>query len=56
MDIITALFLAVLGPCQFEDSTNCVWIASDSGNAIGSSFIDIDGTVYYSEDVDSFER
>lgn len=56
MDIITSLFLAVLGPCHSEDSTNCVWIASESGNDIGTSFIDIDGTVYYSEDVDSFER
>ena len=56
MDIITALFLAILGPCQFEDSTNCVWIASDSGNDIGTSFIDIEGTAYYIETVDSNER
>lgn len=56
MDIITALFLTILGPCQFEDSTNCVWIAPDSGNDIGSSFIDIEGTAYYIEAVDSYER
>ena len=56
MDIIAALFLAVLGPCQFEDSTNCVWIAPDSGNGIGSSFIDIEGTAYYLQAVDSYER
>ena len=54
MDIIAALFLTVLGPCQFEDSTNCVWIAPDSGNGIGSSFVD--GTAYYLQAVDSYER
>ena len=56
MDIIAALFLAVLGPCQFEDSTNCVWIASDSGNDIGTSFIDIEGTAFHLQAVDSNER
>ena len=56
MDIIAALFLAVLGPCQLEDSTNCVWIAPESGNGIGSSFVDIDGTAFHLQAVDSNER
>lgn len=34
-------------PCQFEDSTNCIWIAPDSGNGIGQSFVDIFGVTLY---------
>ena len=56
MDIIAALFLAVLGPCQLEDSTNCVRIASDSGNGVGSSFVDIEGIAFHLQAVDSYER
>lgn len=38
---------ALLGPCEYEDSPNCVWDASTEGNGVGSSFFDINGTVYY---------
>ena len=34
-------------PCEFEDSTNCHWIASDHGNGMGESFIDIMGMTIY---------
>lgn len=37
--------------CEFEDSTNCVWNAQEEGNGVGESFVDIDGTAHYVEDV-----
>lgn len=55
MDSITALFPTILSPCHSEDSTNCVWIAPESGNGIGSSFADIDGTAFHLQAVDSYE-
>lgn len=39
-----------LGACEFEDSTDCIWNAQEQGNGIGESFIDIDGSVHYTED------
>jgi len=36
-----------LPDCEYEDSSDCRWVASESGNGEGQSFIDIDGTVYY---------
>ena len=36
--------------CEFEDSTNCVWDAENSGNGTGQSFVDIDGSVHYVTD------
>lgn len=35
--------------CATEDSTDCVWDASNRGNNTGTSFVNIDGTTYYSE-------
>lgn len=36
--------------CEFEDSTNCFWNATEQGNGLGQSFIDIDGVAYYLSD------
>lgn len=36
-----------LAPCEFEDSANCYWDASERGNGKGDSFVDVDGTAYY---------
>ena len=36
-----------LAPCEFEDSANCYWDASERGNGQGDSFVDVDGTAYY---------
>jgi hypothetical protein len=33
--------------CSTEESTNCFWDATNSGNGSGQSFIDVDGTPYY---------
>ncbi|WP_217181589.1 hypothetical protein [Streptomyces sp. AC495_CC817] len=33
-----------LDPCPTEDSTNCFWDATQSGNALGESFFNYDGT------------
>lgn len=43
--------METMAPCPLEDSTNCYWDASSSGNGVGSSFIDIDGTAYYAKTV-----
>lgn len=34
-------------PCEFEDSANCIWIASEAGNGEGVSFYDVAGEVFY---------
>lgn len=39
--MILALLLT-LSPCQYEDSSNCYWNASVSGNKIGQSFVNIE--------------
>ena len=39
----------ILGPCPTEDSANCYWDATVSGNGQGTSFVDIDGVAYYPE-------
>ena len=36
----------VLTPCQYEDSTDCYWQAQRTGNGIGRSFVDVNGTIY----------
>lgn len=48
--IITLIALALapfLPACEYEDSTNCTWSASEQGNGIGASYVDIAGTAYY---------
>lgn len=43
-----ALFLALFMPqCAAEDSHNCYWDAAHRGNGLGTSFVDIGGTVVY---------
>lgn len=43
-----ALALAPLLPaCEFEDSTFCTWTATEQGNGIGASYVDIGGVAYY---------
>ncbi len=37
--------------CELEDSPNCYWDASSAGNGVGHSFIDVDGFVFYADDV-----
>jgi len=44
--LLVALAL-IMPPCATEDSVNCHWDASASGNGVGSSFIDVNGTAYY---------
>lgn len=36
--------------CEYEDSTDCIWDAENQGNGEGHSFVDIDGSVYYTDD------
>jgi murein DD-endopeptidase MepM/ murein hydrolase activator NlpD len=40
-----------LAPCEYEDSTGCVWDAGTSGNGVGNSFVALDEngttTLYY---------
>lgn len=36
-------------PCPTEDSMNCYWDATLSGNGEGRSFLDIDGLAYYAD-------
>lgn len=47
LSIILALAAAVLPACADESATNCYWDASTQGNGIGVSFVDINGTAYY---------
>jgi hypothetical protein len=35
-----------LGACVTEDSTDCYWDAQTRGNGMGTSFVNIGGTVY----------
>jgi hypothetical protein len=37
-------------PCAQEDSDNCYWDAEEQGNGEGTSFVAIDGNVYYGEE------
>lgn len=45
MSWILMFLLAVLPPCQTEDSTWCGWDAKSLGNGQGSSFVDLGGIV-----------
>lgn len=47
LELIVALLFAILPPCQYEDSANCAWDASEAGNGVGSSFVDLGGRVFY---------
>ena len=38
---------ALSTPCATEDSSNCYWLATDQGNGLGHSFVDIAGVTYY---------
>lgn len=41
--LILALAIALSTPCEYEDSTNCTWVASTQGNGLGQSFTDFYG-------------
>lgn len=47
--IIIAALLHLFPACPTEDSANCFWDATTRGNGIGSSFIDIGGTIIWQE-------
>lgn len=36
----------LLPPCEYGDSANCHWIASERGNGAGQSFYDINGVLH----------
>ena len=36
----------VLPPCEYEDSSDCYWLATERGNRKGNSFVDIDGLLF----------
>lgn len=40
---------ATLPPCEYEDSDNCFWDASERGNGYGCDFVTIDGVTTYGE-------
>lgn len=40
------LAAALATPCAVEDDQNCYWIASEAGNGIGSSFVNVRGALY----------
>lgn len=39
LDLLIAILLIVIPPCQTEDSTMCYWDADMMGNGRGHSFI-----------------
>lgn len=45
--IFLTLVTALSTPCAAEDATNCYLDASEQGNGIGVSFVDILGATYY---------
>jgi hypothetical protein len=45
--VIVHFMFVVLPPCEHEDSSNCSWNAQTTGNGVGDSFVDIDGTTFY---------
>lgn len=47
MTLIALALAPFLPACEFEDSTFCTWSASEQGNGIGASYVDIAGTAYY---------
>lgn len=51
MEALLALTLALMTPCEYEDSTDCIWLAADRGNSFGSSFVDVNGTAFYFGDI-----
>lgn len=38
---------AVVTPCATEDSTNCYWDATLMGNGEGTSFVNVEGALYF---------
>lgn len=47
INAVADLDKAMKTTCVQEDSPNCFWDASVSGNGIGESFIDVNGTAHY---------
>lgn len=48
-DTVTEPGTITLVPCSEEDSHDCYWDASTMGNGTGTSFVDIDGVLYFAE-------
>lgn len=42
-----AFLVLAIPECPTEDSSNCLWIATQHGNGQGATFLDINGTAYY---------
>lgn len=47
VDLLIAVLIAVLPSCDTEDSASCYWNAAEHGNGEGTSFIDLEGDVFY---------
>jgi len=43
VNLLFTLLMAVLPPCQSEDSNNCAWDAQSQGNKVGTSFVNVGG-------------
>jgi len=39
LSLLLALTVAISTPCEYEDSTNCLWNADLRGNGVGNSFV-----------------
>ena len=50
MGWLVATLLALMPPCQAEDSTYCAWDAQAQGNGLGHSFIAIGESTFYVSD------
>lgn len=45
--LLLSALLAVMPPCATEDAANCAWNATEQGNGVGRSFVDLGGNAYY---------
>lgn len=46
--LLTVLVL-LLPPCHTEGSANCHWDASAQGNGVGHSFVNLAGSVFWTD-------
>lgn len=44
--VSSSLAAALSTPCPTEDSDDCYWDASTQGNGLGSSFVNVAGSIY----------
>ncbi len=45
-DLTDCPTIVMLPPCIVEDSDDCYWLANESGNGMGQSFVNVNGTIY----------